>query len=390
MITESVPVFPHETPSTFRQQNHLPYLDALRGLAALGVILVHSSLVTLSAKGILNDLTFSGQRGVQLFYVVSAFTLCHSFDVRLQQEAHPLGNYFIRRFFRIAPLFYVAAAGNFLINGFGPTPAAPYGVTPFHLLLGLTFLFGFHWNTINSIALGGWSIAVETSFYLVLPLVLSVVNTAGRALCLLIIGGILAPALSLLCIHLMPGERSHEYFQFLWFPIEFPVFCLGIFAYYVNKEYVSKYLVRHAKLFSFLLILGAALIFLTSLPITNKKLYWSSLAFLPLIFGLSLYEWKIFVNPITVFMGKISYSLYLMHFFCLFAIRLVWLHVRHIKLPGYDPEDTLGGFVVVFISILLFSIVLSTLTYYIIEKPGIRLGRNLIQKREKAHISARI
>jgi peptidoglycan/LPS O-acetylase OafA/YrhL len=380
-----------ESPAAPHRTRHLRYLDSLRGIAILGVILVHSGGLALSkSTGILHHLSFSGQRGVQLFYVISAFTLCYSFDVRPKAESHPLANYFVRRFFRIAPLYYLAIIGNVLINGLGPSYYSPQGLTPLEILSGFLFLNGFHPHTINSIALGGWSIAVETSFYVVLPLILAFVNTARRALLLLLIGGILAPTLSHFCFSFFQVKDWSEYFYFFWFPIEFPVFCLGICAYYLGKEYGGDRLPAHPKVVSLLLLLTAALIFLTSLPITNGKLYWSTIAFVPLILGLSLWEWRALVNPITVFLGKISYSLYLMHFFCLIPIRLVWYHICHVKLPGYNPEDTLGGLAFIFITLLLSSVMVATVTNMLVEKPGIRWGRDLIQRWEKAAVSARI
>ena len=47
-------------------------------------------------------------RGVELFFVVSALTLCLSSAARSNREALPTLNFYIRRFFRIAPMFYIA------------------------------------------------------------------------------------------------------------------------------------------------------------------------------------------------------------------------------------------------------------------------------------------
>lgn len=65
---------------------HLTYLDALRGLAVLGVILVHCTLIT-NQTGKFLVLGFAGQRGVQLFYVISAFTIFHSLSIRKMRSS---------------------------------------------------------------------------------------------------------------------------------------------------------------------------------------------------------------------------------------------------------------------------------------------------------------
>ena len=47
------------------------YIDALRGMAILGVILTHSSLFVKPTSQTLLSLMGEGARGVQLFYVAS-------------------------------------------------------------------------------------------------------------------------------------------------------------------------------------------------------------------------------------------------------------------------------------------------------------------------------
>ena len=57
-----------------RNITHYKYIDALRGWAILGVIIVHSSQ-NFELPSILSRLSAAGARGVQLFFVVSALTL---------------------------------------------------------------------------------------------------------------------------------------------------------------------------------------------------------------------------------------------------------------------------------------------------------------------------
>lgn len=86
----------------------LDYIDALRGLAILGVIMVHTNQYGRSiGPNIFAKITAMGERGVQLFYLASAFTLFLSFKNRSRKEIFPIRNFFIRRFFRIAPMYYM-------------------------------------------------------------------------------------------------------------------------------------------------------------------------------------------------------------------------------------------------------------------------------------------
>ncbi len=76
-------------------KERLEYVDALRGIAILGVILVHSAQVSLQA-GHTFELAFTGQRGVQLFYMVSAFLTPVSF----------LGQAPAKNIYRLSNFFY--------------------------------------------------------------------------------------------------------------------------------------------------------------------------------------------------------------------------------------------------------------------------------------------
>jgi peptidoglycan/LPS O-acetylase OafA/YrhL len=83
----------------------LDYIDALRGYAILGVVAVHSLMGKSHVFG--SSIIGIGAKGLQLFYMMSAFTLMLSFKNTSVKNNSNL-NFFIRRFFRIAPMFYLA------------------------------------------------------------------------------------------------------------------------------------------------------------------------------------------------------------------------------------------------------------------------------------------
>jgi peptidoglycan/LPS O-acetylase OafA/YrhL len=121
----------------------------------------------------------------------------------------------------------------------------------------------------------------------------------------------------------------------------------------------------------------------------NSHLLPSSLMFLTLILALSLYEWKIFVNPFTRYLGKISYSIYLAHPFILEGV--IWL-VRHNHSALHDKllhrlRGNIFGALTFFICSTLVCIPICMLLWKFIEQPGIRLGRRIIAKREHRAVS---
>src|SRR5688572_12152133 len=88
---------------------HLHFLDALRGLAAFFVIVYHMVLMPepdLAVPRWGHLVAHNGGMGVTLFFVVSAFSLFYTMPLRLR-EPRPWVSFFVHRFFRIAPLFYL-------------------------------------------------------------------------------------------------------------------------------------------------------------------------------------------------------------------------------------------------------------------------------------------
>lgn len=86
------------------------YIDALRGIAIALVVLVHASQSVKPLSDVLMRVMTEGARGVQLFYIASAITLCMSWSARREGDLRPVRDFYLRRIFRIAPMFYLGMA----------------------------------------------------------------------------------------------------------------------------------------------------------------------------------------------------------------------------------------------------------------------------------------
>lgn len=160
--------------------SRLNFIDALRGWAAIGVILVHSQFAA-KAPEFLTPLVNAGARGVQLFFIISAFTMFYTLS-----NHGGTASFFVRRFFRIAPLFYIVMILSLIVGNALPGRYwSPEGVSSLGIILTGVFLNGWHpaWHT--SLIDGGWTIAVEMNFYLLVPfLFLNVRKTWVAFLCI--------------------------------------------------------------------------------------------------------------------------------------------------------------------------------------------------------------
>jgi len=90
-------------------------LDVLRGAAILLVVLVHCAHAATSIVPGLNSFAMHyGELGVQLFFIVSGYTMMLTFGDRVDLPA--ARSFYIRRVFRIVPLFWVAILCYLLIT----------------------------------------------------------------------------------------------------------------------------------------------------------------------------------------------------------------------------------------------------------------------------------
>src|SRR3954469_1097665 len=157
----------------------LPGLHGLRATAAMMVLLYHLHAIQhLTVPSLLPWIATHFGLGVHLFFALSAFSLAWANP----QAATRPGPYLVKRFFRIAPLYWLMATLILLVTRWpgGGRVLAEYG-----------FVFNFVPGWQGGLVPAGWTVGVEMPFYLLLPLLLRIRGIAGMAL-----AAVLATALS--------------------------------------------------------------------------------------------------------------------------------------------------------------------------------------------------
>lgn len=354
----------------------LEYIDSARGLAILGVMLTHiSQYVSFNVPSWLEVPVESGLRGVQLFYVASAFTLFLSFDNRKEHETNLIRNFFIRRFFRIAPMYYLGIIYYLWQDGLGPRywlGDMPY-ISIWNILANIFFVHGFNPYWITSVVPGGWSIAVEMSFYMILPFLFLSISSLDKAL-IWFVGSIVLSTvfkLALLQFPLISSVQLWNEYLYLFFPSQFPVFIAGIVYYFLSKK-ESIRLTRTTVITSSILFLCFVAECLSGHGFYMQKHIQWSIAFIGLLWIMQYYAPVILVNPITKYIGQISFSLYIVHFAVLHFL-------SQFNLFEFVSEPILHFFFQTLLTIVVASIIAS-LTYNIIELPFQKMGKKLIIK----------
>jgi peptidoglycan/LPS O-acetylase OafA/YrhL len=308
---------------------------------------------------------------------MSAFTLALSLHSR---AGEPLRNFFIRRFFRIAPLYYTALAYYLWQDGLGPRywlGEAPR-VTVANIISTVLFVNGVHPQWLNSTVPGGWSIAVEMTFYLLLPLLMAYATTVGRA-CTLFFGTAAVAILSgnWLWLH-GPFVDARLWGEFLnmYLPSQLPVFCIGLVLYHCVRNRERGLAMPAAPL----LWLSALVIIDQHTTMRFPEHIGFAIGFACVGYCLSVRPTWILVNRWTVFTGKLSFSLYLVHFAVLhFASRVF---ARPLV-----PISTID-LVLKYLGVVCACSLVAYMTYRLIEIPGQVLGGAIIDHLDRWHSRA--
>ncbi|MFM5885013.1 MAG: acyltransferase family protein [Novosphingobium sp.] len=360
----------------------LAFVDRLRGIAILLVIAMH--YLQVFASPVLRDWNEIGQVGVQLFFLASAFTLCLSADNR-RDEPQRLRAYAIRRFFRIAPVYYVGIAfyaWMFIVSGEG----APY--TPGNILANVLLVHGLIPAASNTIVPGGWTIGTEMLFYVAFPALYPALEAAwqrwgNRAL-------LAAFALSLLVAvawqvafrqlygHWLPNN-GYAYGAFI---NQLPVFVAGM-GWYLAAWRGGGMQPRPARDLAL-----AALFFGACWLILGLELY----PFGGILPSLAAVGWVLAGNVLRGqggesgwlgAVGRVSYSLYLIHFALVWRPS-AWLLQSLAEVP-YAQAALLLPLYVAEVA-LLYPI--ARLVWRYVEQPGNRLGQRVIDWAAKPRNSA--
>ena len=336
-------------------ENRFRALDFLRGLAILGVIAIHVSLGLPTQIELIDKTLSFGLYGVQLFYLISAITMCLMWEQRAYEKS-PTKNFYIRRFLRIAPLFWLAIPVYLSVNGFEPSYWAPEGIGVTQIVLTILFLQGFWPDAINSVVPGGWSIAVEMTFYLIFPVLIRTFQNRAN---LYLYSAIFVWLLNNLFFKGWITEFFADHYPAmgalivkdylsLYFLNQAPIFLIGCWIYFSRANSFFK-----GNLVIFLAWIGLAALLKFTLGINGLGflLVYLSLSVL-VVFCITK---KVHFKPIEA-LGKNSYAMYLIHFLVIsFVYRLL-------------PEKMgLMMWLTAMCLTVLISYVLSKIIYFLIE-----------------------
>lgn len=322
-VAEVFPVRLHKSKPELRA------LTSLRFLAALIVVGFHYSVIMFpSQRGVVFDLVGLGYIGVSFFFILSGFVLAYTYEGADFTDRGVRQNYLISRFARIYPnllaalvlalpqfLLATARIGGTDLQGAGKL--ASVILTP----LGLSAWIP---GTVQ-LDVPTWSISAELFFYALLPILLPIALRRRYGMLLgctgLWFGAMLLANLA--WAHLGNGSLAigkevtygfevPEQFVKYFPPFRLPEFLAGIVLYVFWRR--ADRVVMPWILLACALVAGAGILTLRdNIPGLVMHNGLTDLAWLPLIFAVASVKRGPLTSGIAVYLGRISFALYLVH-----------------------------------------------------------------------------
>lgn len=343
---------------------YLAPLTGIRGVASLYVLVLHLNMAISAVDfstwvGVIDQ----GYLGVDLFFILSGFIISHVYTASLEHLTPRAYAVFMwHRFARIWPMHVAAlVAMVVLVVGAGVFGVAIHNPEawrvadlPFHILMvhAWGFLEVASWNAPS------WSISAEWSAYILFPLVLALsrrVRTAAPGfIAALITLGVMAAI-----FRGFEWDLGHSWLGARAIARVLPEFLIGCFLYRIylafGRPSLGWDLAGAASLVLFVLV---------ALYAFDDFLLIGLIALFVLASGLSAGPLRSFLaSRVMVFLGNISYSLYLIHFAYIVVL------LRALDRLGLDDATVPEALAVMAISIVICC-ALAAAGFFVVERPA--------------------
>lgn len=329
--------------ATIKQEHYRKDIDGLRAVAVLSVIIFHMGYLP------------NGYLGVDIFFAISGYLITKIVYNEALEDRFSIVNFYMRRIRRIIPLVlfttFIALVIGMLVMLPDDLENLSQSVIATNLFANNILLLktvGDYWDIFNDYKplMHTWSLGVEEQFYVIYPLIFLFLTGARKKWILPLL--ITLTVVSLL-LFLSTSNVSSRFYLIQYRFFELALGGLGA-IFFSNRTIDNRYKI------GFLFIILCVLLFGVYLPpVLNLLLVVVAAVGLLLPGNTSEGLTNTFLeNKYMVWIGKISFSLYMWH-------QIVLAYSRYFVLDRID----IASAVVLFLIILM----LSVLSYQFIEQP---------------------
>ena len=342
----------------------IEFLESIRGISALIVLLFHLKEAS-SSVIIQNFLILNGEIFVDFFFVLSGFVIAYNYSTKINTVLDLL-KFKLKRILRLYPLhilmliiFTFLEVGKYFVSkktGIFPS-TEPFSINNINTFIhNLTLTNGF--LPVNSFNVPSWSISVEFYAYFLFSLIVLLIK--NQKICFFIFVGISLFSF-LYTINSGGTLRSMENED------GFVRCCFSFFlgAIVFNSQNYIKFNSKHTNF----LILTFLILLIISFLIKNNFM---GVFLFSMILLISLGEQNnIFVKILSIkpllYLGSISYGIYMFHFF------VIWAEVQFTR---FILKTNTEGILIV-ITTVVFTIILSHLSKNHLENKFTNLGKQI-------------
>ena len=359
--------------------------DSLKGIAIIGVILIHSGNNVQRNFGMFTEAIISnGNKGVQIFFIISAMLFFRAFaayyDKYAGMNVRIVAAWYGKRFLRLIPLYWLTNTAVLLYSGLKDMSISVADVEIY--LSNCFFLHGFIPKHINAIG-NNWYIGTLAIFVLLVPFIYRLINNIWKACALFGVSWLLQQIIERTVMVLDYGQNI-EVWKDYWggFAIfrQMPVLAIGIILYFLLFHYeihlfmYNKLVGRFRKLGAGVVLYGCFFILCGSIfyaVVTYQSMYRFAVIIGLLIIVLFSYPIPLIVNRVYSFIGKYSYGIYLFHLLLLGRVNNL--------LTGFTDDLLLNVILATFITlgVCLMTSVIATNCF---EKPIIHFVQSKMKR----------
>ncbi|MDG4663059.1 acyltransferase [Mycobacterium sp. 236(2023)] len=354
----------------------LPAVEGLRACAAIGVVVTHVAFQTGMSGGILGRILGRFDLAVAVFFALSGFLLWrgHAAAARGLRSRPRTGHYLRSRIVRIMPGYLVAVV---VILTLLPEVKADFTVW----LANLTLTQIYVPLTLTAGLTQMWSLSVEMSFYLALPLLaLLARRVPARARVAAIVA---VAAASLFWVHI-PFDAASGHNLWNWPPAFFSWFAAGMVLAELTVSPVG-FVHRLARRRILMAVIAVTAFLIAASPLAGREgLHPGSIAqvtlktvmgaivagalLAPLVLDRVDTSHRILGSPVMVTLGRWSYGLFVWH---LAALAMVFPIIGEFAFNGH--------FTIVLVLTVVFGFAIAAVSYGLVESPC----RNALRRWER-------
>ncbi|MES9971382.1 MAG: acyltransferase [Candidatus Thiodiazotropha sp.] len=318
-------------------------LDVIRGIASLSVVIYHYLYRYNVLYGHDNYLAQWaqyvqwGKYGVQLFFIVSGFVIFLTLNKMTKST-----DFIVSRFSRLYPVYWASLISTFLIVSIFGLDGREVGFSEF--IVNFTMLQEF--INVESVDRVYWTLSIELTFYFLMFLLFFFRQLQNVENWLLVI----------VCLAILYGS------QIIFIPdIIKKIFILKFIGFFASGICFYKIWASQSSVKTYLLL---SLAFIANICVYGENMI-LTLVLIYLVFSIAISGYfKIFTTRPLLFLGSISYSLYLVH------QNIGYVAINYFYSLSMDP-------LICIVLAISITILISTVLTLLIEKPSIKYIRGM-------------